>query len=233
MVPLTGAGWMISNNESLSAEGQIPGTIHTILLAANKIPEPLLSYNDVNLRYLVYTPWTFQKNFSLTDDFLALNQFTIHFDQIDTVANVTLNGCFLGQTNNMFIAYTFNVSRACLQSNNQLRLDFDSPVAYALKQSQAYNDSVPPYCPPGVQHGECHVQFIRKEPCSFSWDWVREKQYSEDHCITLVKIRLSEISFLTALFQDSSQIFSFYRVQHSLLLVLRVMSISKVHVPLT
>ncbi|CAF1682094.1 unnamed protein product, partial [Adineta ricciae] len=44
-------------------------------------------------------------------------------------------------------------------------------VIYALDQSQSYNDSVPPFCPPDIQHGECHVQFIRKEPCSFSWDW--------------------------------------------------------------
>jgi beta-mannosidase len=172
-VPLTGDGWTIQNNQSYSVQGQIPGTIHTILLAAKQITEPFWSYNDVNLRYLVYTPWTFTKNFSLTNEFLAFTQFTLHFDQIDTVANITLNGCFLGQTNNMFIAYTFNVMKSCVQYNNELRIDFASPVLYALNQSKAYNDSVPPECPPDIQYGECHVNFIRKEPCSFSWDWVR------------------------------------------------------------
>ena len=173
IVPLTGNGWTINNNGSYFAQGEIPGTIHTILLAANQITEPYRGYNDVNLRYLIYTPWTFRKNFSLTDDFLTLAQFTLHFDQIDTVANITLIECFIGQTNNMFIAYTFNVMRTCLQSNNELRIDFESPVLYALNQYQAYNGSVPPDCPPDIQYGECHVQFIRKEPCSFSWDWVR------------------------------------------------------------
>ncbi len=173
MVPLAGNDWMINDNQSLSAQGQVPGSIHTILLAQNKIPDPYAGYDDVNIRYLVYSPWTFRKKFMLTDDFLALTQFAIHFDQIDTVANITLNGCFLGQTNNMFLAYTFNVMKSCLQMNNELRIDFDSPVAYALKQSQAYGDVVPPNCPSGIQNGECHVNFIRKEPCSFSWDWVR------------------------------------------------------------
>ncbi len=173
IVPLTGNGWTIYNNESYFVQGQIPGTIHTILLAANKIPEPFMDYNDVSLRHLVYSSWTFKKNFSLTDDFLTLTQFTLHLNQIDTVANITLNGCLIGRTNNMFIAYTFNVMKSCLQSNNELRIDFESPVVYALNQEQAYNDSVPPDCPPGIQFGECHVQFIRKEPCSFSWDWVR------------------------------------------------------------
>jgi beta-mannosidase len=172
-VPLTGDDWSITDNRSYFAHGQIPGTIHTILLAANQIPEPYWGYNDVNLRYLIYTSWTFRKNFSLTNDFLTFTQFILHFDQIDTIANITLNRCFIGQTNSMFIAYTFNVMRSCLQTDNQLQIDFESPVLYALNQTKAYNESVPPDCPPDVQHGECHVQFIRKEPCSFSWDWVR------------------------------------------------------------
>ena len=173
IVPLTGDGWAINDNGTYSAQGQIPGTIHTILLAANKIPEPFMDFNDVIFRYLVYSPWTFRKQFTLTEDFLALTQFTLHFDQIDTVANITLNGCFIGRTDNMFIGYTFNVMRSCLQSSNELRIDFESPITYALDQEQAYNGTVPPDCPPDIQYGECHVQFIRKEPCSFSWDWVR------------------------------------------------------------
>jgi beta-mannosidase len=176
-VPLTGNDWIINNNQSLFAKGQVPGTIHTILLAANKIPEPYLGYNDVNLRSLIYSSWTFRKNFSLTEDFLTSTQFILHFDQIDTVANITLNGCPIGQTNSMFIVYTFNVTRSCLKSNNELRIDFESPVIYALNQAKAYNDSVPPDCPPDFEHGECYVQFIRKEPCSFGWNWVRVNKY--------------------------------------------------------
>jgi beta-mannosidase len=172
-VPLTGDGWAINNNESYSAQGQVPGTIHTILLAAKQITEPNWGYNDINLRRLIYTPWTFKKKFSLTQEFLTFTQFTLHFDQIDTVTNITLNKCFIGQTNSMFLAYTFNVMKSCLQSNNELRIDFESPIIYALNQARAYNDSVPPDCPPDVQNGECYFQFIRKEPCSFSWDWVR------------------------------------------------------------
>jgi len=173
LVSLTGHDWTITDSRSYFARGQIPGTIHTILLAANQITEPYWGYNDVNLRSLLYSSWTFRKNFTLTQDFFTFTQFTLHFDQIDTVANITLNGCFLGQTNSMFISYIFNVKRSCLQTSNQLRIDFESPVIYALNEARAYNDSVPPECPPDVQHGECHVQFIRKEPCSFSWDWVR------------------------------------------------------------
>ena len=171
-VPLTGDAWKITDHQSYSATGHIPGSVHTILLAAKQITEPTWGFNDVNLRPLVYSPWTFSKNFSLADDFLSFQQFTLHFAQIDTVANITLNGCFLGQTSSMFLPYDFNVPRSCLSTENQLRVDFASPVAYALDRARLYNTSVAPDCPPDDQHGECHVQFIRKEPCSFSWDWV-------------------------------------------------------------
>lgn len=30
---------------------------------------------------------------------------------------------------------------------------------------------IPPTCPPKVQRGECQVNFLRKQQCSFSWDW--------------------------------------------------------------
>lgn len=172
-VSLTGNDWLIDNGQTLQATGTVPGTIHTILLSARKIDEPYWEYSDVRLRPLIYQPWTFTKQFSLSEDVLNSTQFTIHFDQIDTISSVNLNQCFLGNTSSMFFAYAFNVSRSCLQNNNNtLRIDFTPPTIYALNQANDYGRPLLPLCPDPVQQGECHVQFIRKEPCSFAWDWV-------------------------------------------------------------
>ena len=171
-ISLTGNNWLVSTGQIFQVTGTVPGTIHTILLSAKIIDEPYWSYGDSTLRYLVFPSWTFTKNFSLQADFLNSTQFMLHFDQIDTVSNITLNQCFLGNTSSMFFAYTFNVLSECLKTDNILRVDFMSPVTYALNQANAYNKSIYPNCPFSLQHGECHVQFIRKEPCSFSWDWV-------------------------------------------------------------
>ncbi|CAF4056239.1 unnamed protein product [Rotaria sordida] len=170
-ITLTGDNWLVSNGSTLRATGAVPGTIHTILLSAKMIDDPYWGFGDTSMRSLIYQSWTFTKNFSLQVDFLNLTQFTLHFDQIDTVSNITLNECFLGNTSSMFIAYTFSVQRTCLHTDNVLRVEFMSPVTYALNQAISYNKTVQPTCPSSVQHGECHVQFIRKEPCSFSWDW--------------------------------------------------------------
>ena len=172
-ISLAGTNWIVrNNNQSIQVAATVPGTIHTALLAAKIIDEPYWDFGDTKMRNLVYQSWNFTKTFFLQQDFLRLTQFHLHFDQVDTISNVTLNQCFLGNTTSMFFAYTFNVPSACLMENNILHVDFISPVIYALDQAIAYNKSVFPACVSQAQHGECHVQFIRKEPCSFSWDWV-------------------------------------------------------------
>ena len=139
---------------------------------AKIIDEPYWGFGDTTMRYLVYQSWTFTKNFSLQADFLNSTQFMLHFDQIDTVSNITLNECFLGNTTSMFFAYTFNVLSTCLKTDNILRVHFMSPVIYALNQAIFYNQTIPINCSRPVEHSECYARFIRKEPCSFGWDTV-------------------------------------------------------------
>lgn len=172
-ISLNGNDWTITDGTNYTAQGRIPGTIHTILFSDNLIPDPYKENNDVNLRFLILSNWTFTKTFNLSSYFLASNAFTINLEQIDTVANISLNECFIGRTNSMFLPYTFNINNSCLKPQNQIIINFESPVYYAKQQAHIYNESVPPDCPPDIQRGECYVQFIRKEPCSFSWGWVR------------------------------------------------------------
>ena len=169
---LSGNDWIITDNMDITAQGSVPGTVHTILLAANKIPDPYFGFNDVNLRFLVKRNWIFFKNFTLTPDILGSNKISIYLDQIDTIANITINQCLIGKTTNMFRRHVFPIPLSCLHTQNLIEIHFQSPISYALEQSMIYNGTVPPLCPPASQHGECLVQFIRKEPCSFSWDWV-------------------------------------------------------------
>ena len=50
-----------------------------------------------------------------------------------------------------------------VQAVNVIEVHFQSPVIYADQRSKVHTHySVPPNCPPRVQDGECHVNFIRK-----------------------------------------------------------------------
>ena len=54
------------------------------------------------------------------------------------------------------------MSEVLLEGENVLEVRLLSPVLYAAGRSQASAYRVPPDCPPEVQQGECHVNFIRK-----------------------------------------------------------------------
>ncbi|GIY65432.1 beta-mannosidase [Caerostris extrusa] len=54
---------------------------------------------------------------------------------------------------------------------------YSSWAGYSVEYSklkhevQVLDYVIPPTCPPPVQQGECHVNYIRKTQSSFSWDW--------------------------------------------------------------
>ena len=54
---------------------------------------------------------------------------------------------------------------------NSISISFKSAVRQAQSLAANHSYLVPPACPVPQYKGECHVNMIRKEQCSFSWDW--------------------------------------------------------------
>lgn len=88
---------------------------------------------------------------------------------LDTIADVYINGVSIGHSSNMFQRYVWNIKTALVLGSNDITIKFTSAVTYSASKSEQYNYTIPPNCPPPVQHGECHVNLIRKKQCSFSW----------------------------------------------------------------
>ncbi|XP_059520315.1 beta-mannosidase isoform X1 [Myotis daubentonii] len=164
--------WRIRNgNGSLELPGEVPGCVHTALLQRNLIQDPYYRFNDLNYRWISLDNWTYSKEFQIPFDISQWQKVNLIFEGVDTVSKVLLNNVLIGKTNNMFRKYNFDVTHV-VKALNSLELRFQSPVLFAAQQSRDHAlYDVPPDCPPSVQKGECHVNFIRKEQCSFSWDW--------------------------------------------------------------
>ncbi|XP_017849592.1 beta-mannosidase [Drosophila busckii] len=166
------SNWSISNqNGSIS---QVVKTLPSGVYSALYGDEILKSYNDINMRWIAYDNWTYTKSFPLDmDHFKHVRCFNLTFHGVDTIAEIRLNRRLLGRTNNMFVRYTYDVSKL-LQNDNVLEVEFTSPVWSALskaRQLEAAGRAVPPACPPGRYHGECHMNMLRKMQASFAWDW--------------------------------------------------------------
>ncbi|XP_008579060.1 PREDICTED: beta-mannosidase [Galeopterus variegatus] len=164
--------WKIRNgNGSLELPGAVPGCVHSALFQQGLIQEPYYRFNDLNYRWISLDNWTYSKEFKIPFDISKWQKLNLIFEGIDTVTKILFNKVTIGKTDNMFNRYSFDITKV-VRDVNSIELRFQSAVLYAAQKSRAHaRHQVPPSCPPPVQKGECHVNFVRKEQCSFSWDW--------------------------------------------------------------
>jgi beta-mannosidase len=168
------SNWTLANrNGSIVLNNlSVPIGVHNALTDAKLTQNLLYGYNDVNLRWILYDDWTFTNYFQIDDNLNDNFVYLLEFLEIDTIASIYLNDKFIQFTNNQFIKYTTDdLYSHLMNGQNKLVIKLQSPVLYAKDLSVLYPYRVPPECPLDVQKGECHINFLRKQQCSFSWDW--------------------------------------------------------------
>ncbi|CAK9808196.1 MANBA [Anthophora plagiata] len=151
----------------------VPGGIYTDLCKANIIPDNFIESNDVTNRWVGNQSVVYNKMFHANDDLLNAPKVVLVFHGVDTFSTIFLNNQKVGETSNMFLRYTFDVTNYLEKGVNLLEVFLFSPVKIAeiLYNEQALKYTVPPVCVPNTYHGECHVNHIRKMQASFAWDW--------------------------------------------------------------
>jgi beta-mannosidase len=83
----------------------IPGDGHSALLAAGLIPDPFHGRNELEVQELGRGDWIFEREFELGAAENAEGHPFIHFDSIDTVAEVYINGIAVARSANMFAPF--------------------------------------------------------------------------------------------------------------------------------
>ncbi|XP_037954159.1 beta-mannosidase-like [Teleopsis dalmanni] len=166
------SGWNLTNqNGSVTkTKVKIPTGIYSALYGE----DVLKSYNDVNLRWVAYDNWTYKNTFAFNwTEMESVRFVNLTFHGIDTIAEIRLNHFYIGRTDNMFVRYSYDVTRYLVEENF-LEIEFKSPVFAAAAKANALKDhniTVPPECPNQRYHGECNMNMLRKMQASFAWDW--------------------------------------------------------------
>ncbi len=143
----------------------VPGCVHTDLLRAGKIPDPFHGTNELALQWIEERDWEYRAEFTAAPSLLAEELVELCADGLDTVATVFVNGKKIAETENMFIAWRWNIRRHLRSGKNELLIHFRSALDYIRKTRTDFtpprelNDPV----------GNC-VR-IRKQQCQFGWDW--------------------------------------------------------------
>ncbi|WP_372572191.1 beta-mannosidase [Ruegeria jejuensis] len=141
----------------------LPGDGITALHAAGAIPEPYFGRNEYDLRWIAERDWVFERRFHLEN-----SAFYLCLSQVDTVAEITLNGTLVLQTDNVFRSYRVDVSDAARSGENTLQITIRSSVKEGAARQGALPYPVPSHprnCP--IPNGNT----LRKVQCDFGWDW--------------------------------------------------------------
>ena len=153
--PLT-EGWVLRHEgKGLSAE--VPGCVHTDLLAAGVIPDPFLGRNEAEVAWVGRREWTYETQ--LRAGAGRHEQTDLVFDGLDTAAEITLGGQLLGRTRNMHRSYRFDVTGM----EGRLSVRFGSAYAEAEAVRGQVGERPAAYTEP--------YNHVRKMACSFGWDW--------------------------------------------------------------
>ncbi len=142
----------------------VPGGVHTDLLALGCIPDPFVGDNERRVQWVAEADWEYRLCFTAEPDLAAQPQVRLVCDGLDTLATVSLNGHPVGQADNMYRRYSWDIGSLLRDGENELLITFASPVQYVTaKQAER------PL--PGVSQAIPGGPHLRKAPCQFGWDW--------------------------------------------------------------
>ncbi len=153
--------WILKNPlTDATYKATVPGDVHNDLLKSAVILDPYYSDNALKCGWVTEQDWIYEKQFDVTEEMLE-NKLNLVFDGIDTFSEIYVNGTKIGDTNNMFLRYSFRINEYVTVGKNTLSVKL---LSIRKKASEF---------PKEGYFGCFDVQriFIRKAQCHFSWDW--------------------------------------------------------------
>lgn len=171
------SGWQFSQaGKNQWKPAQVPGTVHTDLMANKLIDDPFYRDNEARLQWIDKVDWEYKTTFTAPVDILSAEKQFLIFEGLDTYTEIYLNNQLLGKTDNMFIEHKFDVFGKLLNTENTLRIVFKSPIVIGLAKHAANGYTIPVSSNDQAKHGQVEGEkqvsvFTRKAGYHFGWDW--------------------------------------------------------------
>ncbi|WP_411342950.1 beta-mannosidase [Paenibacillus sp. WLX1005] len=162
----------IDEQEWLDAE--VPGTVHTDLLAHGKIPDPFYGTNEKDVQWIDKKDWEYISTVSIEEAVLQQSHVELVFHGLDTYADVYLNDQHVLSADNMFRTWRAEVKGYAQAGDNTLRIVFRSPINEDLPKLEALGYPLPASNDQSDvgELGDKRVSiFARKAPYHYGWDW--------------------------------------------------------------
>jgi beta-mannosidase len=148
-------------------KAEVPGCVHTDLLANKMIEDPFYRDNEKGLQWIGKTDWEYRTSFNVDKATFGRHRIELVFEGLDTYAEVSLNGRPLLSSDNMFRVWVVNAKPFLKEGANELHIKFRSPINEILPLMAKLDYQIPA---PNDQ-GELTSPYTRKAPYQYGWDW--------------------------------------------------------------
>ena len=143
---------------------EAPCSMYSVLLEHNLIKDPFYGLNELELTNLSDADCCFVGKVHLDNETLNKDHVEITFYGLDTICDIYVNGKWLDYVNNMHIAYTYDIKEMISEGDNEIRLEFHSPIKYFKEKNNKNFRYTNKDTIPGAIH-------LRKALYMSGWDW--------------------------------------------------------------
>lgn len=155
--------WTLCADGYPELHAETPCSMYSALLAEKLIDNPFFGGNEEKITKLSEKDCVFKTEFEISEDFENKNAI-LRFNGLDTLCDITLNGCPVCSTDNMHRRYDIECAKYLRSGKNQISIYFHSPLEYVKRADARTKLFVNPDSTPGAAH-------IRKASYMFGWDW--------------------------------------------------------------
>lgn len=162
---LTNLEWTLTDviTERTYANAILPGSVHETLLQASQIKDPYLFENAAKAQWIENKDWSYTcVPFQLKNGYETKDHVDLVLEGVDTYAEIYFNGQLIGETENYFRTYRFNVKELIRPEGNTVGVLIKSPIRSGQKKVDDSKHPLP---------GDAIRAVTRKPQFHYGWDW--------------------------------------------------------------
>jgi beta-mannosidase len=153
---------LYSPDTSISLDVELPATVYDALDANGVIPNPYEGANEEKVQWVSEKEWIYELKFDLNEQLLSRKHLLLKADQLDTYAEISLNGEVIGYNTSAFYSKEIYLDKSLLQKGeNTLTFHFLGVDSIELAKEAAY----------GLKLPDGTRMHSRKAQFQYGWDW--------------------------------------------------------------
>jgi beta-mannosidase len=149
---------------------KVPGDVISDLLNNQLINDPYYDENEKDVQWIEKQDWEYRTKFDVPVDVMNGDRLFLHFDGLDTYADVYLNDSLIMKADNMFRSWNVPCDGLMKERDNILTVYFHSAVNEGMKKLKQL-----PYLLPAINEqapeNERTGVYTRKAFFHYGWDW--------------------------------------------------------------